>query len=504
MSDSRVRLVARVLAGLARQEVRQRRAGARYPDGSVPLGGYWRPRAIRAAFEELGPFYTKVGQILSTRPDLVPEPIRLELGKLHDQVTPAPFAHFEPVLSAELGASWRGLLRDVDVSAPLGAASLAQVYRATLHNGRPVVVKVQRPGVRDIVRADMRILRRAVRLAGRCAPRFATVMDLDAMLGIVYEAMEPELDFCVEAANMEKGRDTLDRYPALDVPEVLHATPRVLIQSLAPGQSIRDAKWRDFSTEERLGIGRDLLAWSLRGYFVDRFFHADPHPGNIFVHPGEPASIIDWGMVGTVDRHLSLALMQSLLGIVVNDAPAAARGWTEMGRTTPWTQAKAFAGDLANIVPRVRTASLEDLDFGATLATVLRRSTKRGIATSPMIAILSKSFANMEGSVRYLAPELGIVDIFRDELAGILCDLVRESLSEAQAAQAVVETLLVTSSGADQARVVLRDLANKDLTLHIRSSQLGGSSLRSPAFVLGAAAFLLWITRDRRTPCIHD
>lgn len=491
MSGGRLHKVVSVMAGLMAEELKQRGKVFRSERGSAWEFEQWRPQAIRKAFEELGPFYTKVGQILSTRPDLVSEPVRQELGKLHDQVTPAPFTVFEPVLEEELGLDWRRNFREIETARPLGAASLAQVYRVTLRDRRPAVIKVQRPDIEPIIRADMAILRRATRLVGRCAPKFTSVLDLDAMLGVIFDAMRPELDFRLEAGNMDRARPIVGQFETLSVPEVLHATPRVLIQGLAPGYSIRDAKRPDFLLDERLEIGRDLLALMFHSYFIHRTFHADPHPGNIFVAPGEKASIIDWGMVGSIDRHLSHSMVRVLLGLVLNDAPTAARAWTEMGYLTQWTQLRAFASDMALIVPKVHAASLEELNFGVTLGTVLRQSAKRGIATSPMVSILAKSFANLEGAVRYLAPELMVVEVFQEELPGILFELAAELFSPAQTAKLFTDLMLTATTGYDSIRSVVHDLADQELSVQVRKGlqpDVGGSLLKKLG--IGSASLL--------------
>ncbi|MEU1135206.1 AarF/ABC1/UbiB kinase family protein, partial [Streptomyces sp. NPDC005900] len=341
---------------------------------------------MREALESLGPFYIKVGQILSTRPDLVSSAVIEELGKLHDQVSAAPFTDFEAVLAHDLGPAWATGFRDIDTARPLGTASLAQVYRATLADGTPAAVKIQRPGIRALVEADMALLRKTARFIARRSPRFNAVIDINAMLGVVFDAMRPELDFVLEARNMNEARWHTADFKHLTVPTVLTATPRVLIQSLAPGRSIADARPEDFSTDEREGIGRDLLAFMYRSYFLTRTFHADPHPGNILVHPGEPAHLIDWGMVGRIDRPLSTSILLVLLSLAQNDGAATAKAWIEMGHATPWAEVTGFIEDMAALVPQVATASLEELNFGVTLTAVLEHSTKRGIKTSPMIS----------------------------------------------------------------------------------------------------------------------
>jgi ubiquinone biosynthesis protein len=427
-----------------------------------------------------------------------------ELEKLHDQVSVAPFSDFEPVLADELGPDWRLRFLEVETSKPLGAASLAQVYKVTLSDGTPAVIKIQRPGVRTIVRQDMAILRKAARLVGRTAPRFNAVIDVDAMLEIIFDAMEPELDFVAEARNMEMGRAVVQRFKHLAVPDVLFATSRVLVQSLAPGDSIRNANRSAFTVQQRKAIGRDLLALMYRGYFIDRFFHADPHPGNIFVSPDEKAYLIDWGMVGRIDRRTSMLLVLVLLTLAQNDGHGLAKSWIEMGHATPWAEVPAFCTDMATLVPKIATASLEELNFGVTLTAVLKHSTKRGIQTSPAISILGKSFGNIEGSVRYLTPELSLVDVFQGELRGIMLDLVREFLSKEQAARITVEMMLGSASVAGQIREVLRDLSNREFTLKINEDSNHRNSrstyrARTTGWTLRGLDTALSLRQQRRT-----
>ncbi|MFF1613951.1 ABC1 kinase family protein [Amycolatopsis sp. NPDC058278] len=438
-------------------------------DGERHPGSRRRAVAARQAIEGLGPLYIKVGQILSTRPDLVSAATTEELATLHDRVPVAPFEGFEWVLENELGTEWREQFRHFDAERPLGSASLAQVYRATTRDGRPVAVKVQRPGVRAVVEADMATLRHAARWSARLWPKFNAVVDLRAMLALVFEAMHGELDFTVEARHMENGRRAVQGFDHLTVPEVVKATPRVLVQDLAPGRSIREVERDEFSRPERLAIAHDLMAFMYRGYFVDRTFHADPHPGNVFVAPGHPAALIDWGMVGRLDRPTSLRLALTLINIVQNDGDGAAKAWIEMGKPTSWADISGFTSDVAALVPRVATATLEELDFGLTLTTVLRHSTSRGIKTSPVVPLLGKSFANMEGSIRCLAPELSAAEVFREELATIMVDLACEALSETQVARVVTELLLTANGSYNQARGILRDLADRELSLPLES-----------------------------------
>ncbi|MEV0681817.1 AarF/UbiB family protein [Actinosynnema sp. NPDC050436] len=489
MGDGRLHLIASTLARLAASTL------ATGTSSDVVLRRGRRARAVREAFERLGPLYIKVGQILSTRPDFVSAETIEELGKLHDRVPAAPFRDFETVLADELGRDWHRLFRHIDVEHPLGSASLAQVYRVTLADGRRAALKVQRGGIRQVVATDTALLRRAAALLAAARPKFTSVVDVHAMLDLIFKAVEDELDFTVEARNMDRGRAQAAAFDHLTVPEVLLATPRVLVQSLAAGRSIREVPPGAFPADERLAIAHDLLAYMYQGYFVDRLFHADPHPGNIFVEPGRGASLIDWGMVCRLDRPTSLKLALTLINIVENDGDGAAKAWVEMGTPTQWADISGFTSDVAVLVPKAATASLEELNFGLTLTTVLGHSTRRGIKISPVIPMLGKSFANMEGSIRHLAPELSAAEVLRAELADIMVDLAAETLSESFLARGVVELLLTANGSYTQARGILRDLSNRKLQIPIDSLNAAPSRPTAAKVFYGAAAVggvLLW------------
>ncbi|MFV2173013.1 ABC1 kinase family protein [Actinomadura sp. LOL_016] len=501
MTTGRLLTVTKVLAELLGTELARTVRRTPEPDDHAP----GRPRAIRLALERLGPFYVKVGQLLSTRPDLVSAQTRAELALLHDRVSAVPFAMFEPVLARELGEGWERRFAHIDRSRPLGSASLAQAYRVVLRGGEPAVLKIQRPDIRSQVLADMTLMRRAARLVARMSPDFNAVIDVESSLNVVFEAMEAELDLTVEAANMDRARGLVERFEYLDVPEVIWAAPQVIVQTVAPGKSIRDVDTGSLTEKERVGIGRDLLAFMYRGYFVDRFFHADPHPGNIFVAPGRKAHLIDWGMVGRIDRRMSMTLVTVLLGLAHNDGPGLARAWVELGRATPWADIPGFAGDMALLVPKVATASLEDLDFGVTLTSVLKYSTRRGIQTSPVVSLLGKSFSNIEGSVRNLAPELALTDVFEEQLRDILMHLAGESLSEIQAARTALDLMIGNTLAPEQLRGLLRDAANRDLTVRVgrlRDACAPGPAPATAALRAAAIAAVLvwWSRRHRCTP----
>jgi ubiquinone biosynthesis protein len=507
---ARARFVGRTVGGLLTGEI-GRAVGLRATVGGDgedrPDRQQQRARAVRQALEELGPLYIKVGQMLSTRPDICPEYLMNEFEHLHAKVSVAPFSEFEPVLEDELGRDWKRYFREVKTD-PLGCASLAQVYYVVLKSGRPAVVKIQRPGVQQAMLDDMDLLAALVKRLAKRMPDFNDVMDLEAMLDVVFSSMRPELDFTVEAENMDDFRDRIEDFDSLNIPEVLYATPRVLVQSLAPGKSIRDVNREDFPEEQREQIGRDLLAFQFWGFFVDRKFHADPHPGNVFISPDGEANLIDWGMVGKIDLNLSIALAVVLLSMGLNDGTTLARTWIEMGRATRRADIAGFINDMGRFVPGIAGQSLERFNFGVQLTSILKFSSKRGIATSPMVAILGKSFANAEGSIRYLAPNLSITDIFEDEFKMIAQELAREMLGRDAVARSAAQAFLMGFNGPGQVRSIMADMANRDTTMRLgeemslRSRHEDRADARARQWrraALGAAVAGLWLDRRRRS-----
>ncbi|GKQ37947.1 AarF/ABC1/UbiB kinase family protein [Streptomyces sp. A012304] len=509
-AGGRLLTVARVLGELVAQEAGRAPARPRDPEPSpecpegrlVSPGAARRARAARTALERLGPLYVKVGQVLATRPDMVPAHVRAELQKLNDRLPAEPFAAFAPVLEADLGPRWERMFDDVDTVRPLGAASLAQVHRVTLRGGVPGVVKIQRPGIRKVVRADMALLRRAAWLTARGAPRFNAVVDVESILTNVFDAMEAELDFTKEAANMERARASVGRFPHLDIPQVVTATPGVLVQSLAPGGSVAGAERERLSPEHREAVARELAAFMGRGYFIDRFYHADPHPGNVFVTPDAPATLLDWGMVGRVDQQTSIRMLLLLMAVGQNDGHGLAKVWAEMGRATPWSDLPAFCADMAALVPKLASASMAELNFGVAFSAVLEKAARRGIASAPTVGLIGKSLVNLEASVRLLAPHLTFSDLFESEVHGIVLHVLREMISPQHTARRALESLLAYSMAGEQLRADRASLTDPPFFPAPERAFRGApappprSGGRQPA-LLACAALALWAAHRR-------
>ena len=438
-------------------------------------------RAIKDALERLGPLYIKVGQILSTRPDLVSQAVIDELAVFHERVWVRPFSEFEPVLEANLGPHWRRRFREIDTEHPLGAGSMAQVYRAVRRNGDEVVVKIQRPGIAANIALDMDILTRAVGMIARAAPRLAELFQPEAMLETVFSVMRPEIDFTVEADNIDDLRDILDGYNHIGVPDVIKATKGVLVMTMAPGTSVLEANMAEFDRTQRRGMAKDLVAMIYKGLMVDGIFHADPHPGNIFVTPDEPATLIDFGMVGKIDQCLCQGFTRFMMCMGANDGEAAGRAALELSTATSRANVPGFFSDMQRWVPTVVGSSLGELNFGRTFNEFVLLLTRRGIAINPSVAIIGKVLSNLDGSVRMIDPDVKPMEVFQ----GILGDIVRAQLGrnngQARFLQVANEGYSGARAGSEQWRSLSAMVTNGQFVFKVHREDEILSDLRAAA-----------------------
>ena len=276
-----------------------------------------RAQRVRLALEELGPTFIKLGQVLSTRPDLVPVEFVLELSRLQDKVPASPYPQIREIVVSELGKPPEDLFAAFDTT-PFASASIGQVHRARLHDGEAVAVKVQRPGIGKVIEVDLEIMLHLATLMERHVEEMA----LHRPVTIVKEfakSLERELDYTIEATAMERtARQFLDD-PTVYIPRVFRdtTTGRVITMEYVDGIKVSEVDRLDAAGLDRKCItdrGADLL---LRQIFQFGFFHADPHPGNIFVLPDNVICLIDFGITGTVGRGVREDFV-TLIDAVVN------------------------------------------------------------------------------------------------------------------------------------------------------------------------------------------
>ncbi len=373
---------------------------ARSPRAQAALG-----RSLRAAFEQAGGIYVKLGQLLSTRPDLVPAPVAGELRRLQSAVAPVPRDRIARLVTDEFGAPPERIFRDFD-DRPVAAASVAQVHRATLRDGRRVAVKVQRPEVAGRVHRDVEIL---VGLAERLERRTRWGADqrlADTMRGFA-DSLVGELDFTAEAANLAALRRAVAGQDGVVVPAPmpLLTRRRVLVMDWVDGRPLAEAA-ASLSRAERDRLARALIRSFLDQMFVTGTFHVDPHPGNVHVTDGGDIALLDCGAVGRLDGGQRAALRALLVAVAIRDGTSlrdAVVALSVAGAQEDHGLDAALGRLLDEHLPP--GARPDAALFGAFVA-VLREA---GLALAPVIYGALRAVATLQATLTALAPDLDML-----------------------------------------------------------------------------------------------
>ena len=365
--------------------------------------GTGRARRFRGALEELGPTFAKLGQILSTRPDLLPAAVVAELADLQDHVTPLTEAEVVAVMEEELKVPWEDVFASIEPD-PLASGTIAQVHRATLAGGQRVVVKVQRPTAETEIRQDLGLLQRfAEKAANR--PAFQQVVDVPAVIDHLSSSLVRELDFRHEAANIERMREVLAPFDRLSVPDVHTdlSTRRLLVLQEIQGIPLLQAP----AGQARRQAARQLLEAYYQQILTAGFFHADPHPGNLMWW-NDTIYLLDLGMVGEVDAGMRESLLLLLLAFWHEDTAFLAEAMLGLATEPPhpdFDQA-AFQDELASLLATYRHLSLKELRLGPLLQQLTEISVRHQVRLPSSLALVGKAFGQMQLAAAELDPSL--------------------------------------------------------------------------------------------------
>jgi ubiquinone biosynthesis protein len=374
---------------------------------------YWGskpPRAvrIRRALEDLGPIYVKFGQILSTRRDLLPDDIALELAKLQDQVPPFPGEQARSIVEKALGEPVGKLFAEFDTQ-PLASASIAQVHAATLHEGQKVIVKVVRPNIEKTIQRDIDLLFTIARLArrySRDARRLRPVEGVEEYNKTIHD----ELDLQREAANAAQLRRNFVDGRLLYVPEIYWDFTRqnVMVQERIYGTPVDQV-------DELIAHGVDLKALGERGVeifftqvFRDNFFHADMHPGNIFVRPDGTYIGVDFGIMGTLTTADQRYLAENLLAFFHRDYRKVAELHVESGWVPRDTRVEEFESAIRTVSEPIWEKPISEISFGHFLLRLFQTARRFNMEVQPQLVLLQKTLLNIEGLGRMLYPQLDL------------------------------------------------------------------------------------------------
>jgi ubiquinone biosynthesis protein len=358
---------------------------------------------IRSAMEELGPTFAKLGQILSTRPDLLPPEFIEELATLQDNVPPLSEAQVVRVMEEELGVPWEDVFESIEPT-PMAAGTIAQVHRATLADGSRVVVKVQRPTAREDIMQDLALLQLfAEKTENR--PAFRQVIDMPAVFEHLSESLQRELDFRQEAGNIDRMGEVLEPYPRLDVPAVHHdlSSARLLVMQEIQGGSIRTAP----DGPERTDAARQLLESYYAQILTEGFFHADPHPGNLMWW-NDKIYFLDFGMVGQIGPEVRENLMLLLMAFwqedvqFLTDVTLMLAGGAERADL----DVRAFQEELGGVMAKYRNVSLHEIQLGPILQEITEISIRHNVPLPASLALTGKAMAQMQLATAELDPDI--------------------------------------------------------------------------------------------------
>lgn len=368
-----------------------------------------RAERLRLLFEELGTTFIKFAQILSTRPDIIPADVIRELEKLQDEVPPFPYAEAKEIIEAELGDGIENVFSSFDET-PLASASVAQVHKAVLNDGDVVAVKVQRPGIKKIIEVDLEIMLHLATLMEKNIEEIS----FQKPTRVVEEfarTLERELDFGTEAANMERVSSQFLNDRTIYIPKVYSefSSSRVLTMEYVDGIKVSEI-------DKLEAAGMNLKTVTARGadfvmkqVFEFGFFHADPHPGNIFVLPDNIICPIDFGMTGSVNKRQQALFVDIMESLAKKDAERCARLLLKLGEYDEEPDLRVFERELDDFMGKHLFKSLKDMDIGSLLQDLLDIATKNRVRVPPVIFLMIKAFTAVEGTARLLDPEFDMI-----------------------------------------------------------------------------------------------
>ncbi len=462
--------LARLLIKYGRSDlVREARLDVTLPDEEIDAPQEVPPEAeeLAADLERLGPTFIKLGQLLSSRPDIIPPQYAEALSRLQDRVEPFPFEEVEQIVSVELGIRISRAFAEFD-SEPMAAASLGQVHQAVLRDGRRVVVKVQRPGIRERIAEDLEAL-------GEMAEFLESHTELGKRYAVedvfaeFRKTLLRELDYRQEANHLATLAENLREFERIVVPEPVedYSTSRVLTMD-----HVRGKKITSLSPLARLEVDGDVLAEELfRAYLkqilVDGFFHADPHPGNVFLTDDGRIALLDLGMVGRLMPNMQEELLKLVLAISEGRGDEVATIGIRTGEPRPHFDEPRYRRGVAELVAAHQGATAQQIKVGKVVLEISRIAGESGIRPSPELSVLGKALLNLDEVGRTLDPVFDPNAAIRRNAAEILQRRLLKSVSPANLFATVLEMNELVQTLPSRLNLIFDNLADNKFRIEV-------------------------------------
>jgi ubiquinone biosynthesis protein len=367
-----------------------------------------RPRRLRLVCEELGPTFVKLGQVLSTRPDIIPEAYTTELAALRDDVRPFPFSQVEAILTAEYRRPLDEIFATLEPE-PVASASISQVHRAVLLDGRVVALKIRRPDIGKVVQADLDILKNLTQLAERRLPFLVPYRPLT--LAREFErSLKRELDFTIERRTMQRCRTQFESDTTAHIPFTVDdfSTPRVIAMEFIEGVGVDDLEGIRALGLEPADVASTGARILLRQIFEFGFFHADPHPGNLRVLPGGVVAPLDYGMFGQLDGRTRERIADLLSGLILQDPDRVLRALDALDIRGDQTDPRAMRRDVSELIHNYSDLTLDHINLSLLLRELIVFIRTYRLHIPPDLVLLIRSLITIESVGRNLDPHFDI------------------------------------------------------------------------------------------------
>jgi ubiquinone biosynthesis protein len=462
------------------------------PEDAEPRTFYER---IAEALQDLGPTFVKMGQILSTRGDLIPQALCDQLKQLQDAVSPITAAEARAVLEKSLGDTIENVFERFD-DAHLASASIAQVHTARLKTGEEVVIKIQRPGIAETITADLHILYWLARQVENAVPE-AQAFNPVAIAREFEKAISKELDFNVELHNAQRFEKNFAEWDQVHVPRMYPAlsTRTVLVMERLYGVKITEAHQKGHNMD---AIARLCVRMVCKQLFDDGFFHGDLHPGNLFVLEDGRVGLIDFGLVGRMTPVMKDVMADLFLHLITRNYQGVARSLYDLSMRTGKVDYPAFEADVCELADKnFGTSSLADVDFGEVLRDIIEGAIRHNVRIPPDYTMFFKSIMTVEGIGKIVSPDLDLLEECRPYVEA----LVAQRYSPDRLLRATVDTMQSFARLSRQfpitAHQFLEQIEDGKLALGLDRNQLeqieSGRNRRTNRAILAAGAATLFI-----------
>ena len=374
------------------------------------------PEKLRLILEDLGPTYVKLGQIMSLHSDILPKAYCEELMKLTSDVKPMPFDEVESVLNESYGKDWHQIFSSIEKE-PIGSASIAQVHRAMLQDGSDVIIKVRRRGIYTMMKRDIDLLHKAVRVLPAAVPKLKNIVDLDMVLDELWEVAQEEMDFTREAANMREFADNNRSIIYTTTPELYseYTTHHVLVMEYIGGFAINDARALKENGYDLNEIGQKFANNFIKQVMDDGFFHADPHPGNVKIRDGKIVWL-DMGMMGRLTDRDRRIMVRGVEAIAMHDISKVTDAVLDLGDFWAKPDRDALYNDLRDFLQQYQSKGMGDVDLAEAMSDLMDIMKNNHMSMPHGMTMLARGLTQVEGVLAEICPDINMMEIAYERL----------------------------------------------------------------------------------------